>query len=73
MLPHRNISLNNYPQMKIPTQELRIPSERLKMGKDFWVFVETQHKNKKRPIKEGKTIVLHYPCHPSRKPKQCGS
>ena len=33
MSPHRNISLSNYLQMKIPSQELRIPSKRLKIGK----------------------------------------
>lgn len=53
--------LNNYPQMKIPLQKLRISGERLWIGEYFWVSIEIQDRNKKRHIKGGKNNTFTLP------------
>ena len=47
--------------MKVSLQELRILGERLWIGKYFQISTETQHRNKKRYIEEGKNNTFTLP------------
>lgn len=79
LVPLRNINLNNYPQPKMPSQELRIPGESLHHQNEAHTHTHTRHTKKGKkdihilpittPPSPGSLVPREKEIHPKRNRK----